>query len=164
MVLSEVEEGKGKEEDRRGGGGSPVPRAASSFSFAFTSSYLPPVPVSLGTVQPPSSSASFVPSTEFLFHPPRGPSSSVPQYVTTTRHTLLAGAQDNCPHYSYLKSAPRARARAATAAAASSDVAIEPRYRDAPEREFNRGRWWRRGKKMLAVARPYARFVGGGCC
>lgn len=103
---------------------------------------------------PPSPSASRAPPpppTSFIHHPER--SSSVPQYVTT-RHTLLAGAQDNCPHYSYLKSAPRARASARARAAASTD-AIAPRYKDAAERELSAedGGGWR---KMQAGARPRA--------
>lgn len=96
-----------------------LPRAASSFSFAFTSSSPSPSRI-IYLFQPPPSASLTPPRLLSSIH--FGRSSSVPQYVTTTRHTLLVGAQDNCPHYSYLKSAPRARTRA-TAAASN---AIEP--------------------------------------
>lgn len=129
-----------------------MPRAASSFSFAFTSSSSPSPPTPQQHRPPPSffrlPHLSFPPPSPpppgFLsIHHPRERSSSVPQYVTTTRHTLLAGAQDNCPHYSYLKSAPHARertsARARARALAASSDAIAPRYKDAAERELIAG-------------------------
>lgn len=102
---------RGREREK---GGPRLPRAtfSLSLSFAFTSSSSSPAltPLSPSTHLPLSFLLLPDSSTILTFG---GRSSFVPQYVTTTRHTLLAGAQDNCPHYSYLKSAPRARTRAA---------------------------------------------------
>lgn len=153
-----------------------MPRAASSFSCAFTSSSPPALPAP----QRPTSTTTFFLASRVSPHPHhhrllpgssplpstiRQRSSSVPQYVTTTRHTLLVRAQDNCPHYSYLKSAPHARERTSARALAASSDAIARRYKDAAERELivgDGGGWRKMYRRSRASAEPAADFCHRG--
>lgn len=165
MVPPEAEEGEGREvgerEKKRGS-------ACHALSSLSPSPSLPPFPPS--APPPPASSTSlnlllrfFSPPSPALFHLPRGrgeggggaQSSSVPQYVTTTRHTLLAGAQDNCPHYSYLKSAHRVRERAPPPPP-PPPLRSSRRYKDAAERKLIEGDVSREERNMRTVARPRA--------